>query len=68
MSVDKIGNAMPTLIAVHMKVAEKKPHPQPVTQDMVSISVKPEIKGVIKMNDPPFFPICITQSMFKIEK
>ncbi len=56
------------MVTMHMKAAEKKPHPQLEAPDMVSISKKPEVKGVIKMSDPPFFPICVTQSMFKIVK
>lgn len=68
MSVDKIGNTISSAITMHVKAAEKKPHPQLDGPDKVSISRKPEVSGVIKMSDPPFFPICVTQSMFKIVK
>ncbi|MBA4389333.1 MAG: hypothetical protein C0399_00120 [Syntrophus sp. (in: bacteria)] len=68
MTVDKIGNTISLPVTMHMKIAEKKSHPQLETSDTVSISTKPEIKGTTKTNDPPFFPICVTQSMFKTEK
>jgi hypothetical protein len=63
MSVDKIGNTISSTVNVHTKVAEKKPSPQLEIAYKAPISIKPE-KGIIKIIDPPFFPICVTQSMF----
>lgn len=67
MSIDKIGSINKTL-QTDPRAAPTRRRPVPEKTEDISISKTGEIKNVTKTYDPPFFPICVTQSMFKVER
>lgn len=67
MSINKIGGTNTTL-QTDPRVAPTRRQPVPEKIEDKSTSKTGEIKNITKTNDPPFFPICVTQSMFKIER
>lgn len=66
MSIDKIG--INTILQTDPRAAPTRRQPVPKKTEDLSASKTGEIKNVTKTYDPPFFPICVTQSMFKVEK
>ncbi|MCX5809863.1 MAG: hypothetical protein NTX36_10920 [Proteobacteria bacterium] len=64
MLIDKIGSINTT----YTRASPKRQQPVPDKTENISVGNTGGAKDLLKTISPPFFPICVTQSMFKIVK
>jgi hypothetical protein len=67
MSIDTIGS-INTALHTDPRTVPQRQHPAPEKAVSTSAGKAGGVKNVTKTNDPPFFPLCVTQSMFKAER